>query len=311
MELRLKYGNENGKRIIENLNTTVVKRDQIHRLQRIVIYLEELPMFPTVQRRDKTRPNDTEPYNMTDVLPPDEISFGSINVDWEILNSDISVAFIGTTAPSQIGSRVTRYLCEAVIEYANDNKKSCSIVGGGVTGIDKEAQELALCKCNTISVIGNPVKYGIHPYTPHRKYYEKGLLEFGGLVSQEREYSGGKGLIKNCMKRHKMISALSDIVVLVESNGNNRGAIDNTLKSMIQNVPTIIVDYDNIDVKKAYHSPRNIGNKWLLENSSINNNLSPKRFPPVPVTSYKAMRNNFRLLIEEHYTKSAFNDLTS
>lgn len=283
--------------VLKGLKIEKVRREQIWRFMRIVSYLEK-NLFPEVPRVDKTKPDDKSPYTKEDILPPEEIYFGSFEQDRNILNSDMVVGIIGTTSTTSDGDKLAILLAHSAIEYGRETGKESLVVAGGVYGIDEKAHFGALdLEGRTIAVVANPVEYGLHPYEPRRKFLEEGILRYGGLVSEQTEYKDT--YLDRCMQRNRIVSAMSDVVVVVES-GENSGTVDNAIKAMLQGVPLVVIDWNKIGNKWKWSKPKKEGNEQLLK-MRIEHRAKPYGFPERKVGSLLELGSLFKEYLYELY----------
>lgn len=271
-----------------DLNIEQINKDQITRFKRVISYIEKNP-FPSVPRIDKTNPNDKSPYKKDDILPCNSLYFGG--KDWKFLNSDLAVAIIGTTSPTSDGAKLSISLAHSFIEYGRKKSQEPLIIAGGVYGIDQHAHLGALdMKGRTIAVVANPVQYGLHPYVPKRIFLEEGILQYGGIVSEQTEYAEER--LPRCLQRNRLISALSDLVIVVES-GQNSGTNDNALKAILQGVPLVVIDWSKINNTWKWSKPKSEGNEQLLS-MQIEHRPAPYRFPEKPVKSVDDLGDLFK-----------------
>lgn len=127
----------------------------------------------------------------------------------------LSIAIIGARACSEYGRYVTRKLSGAL------SRAGVQIISGMALGVDGIAQKAALDAGGyTCGVLGCGVDIC---YPEDNRYIYNGLISSGGLIS---EYHPGTGPISGQFPlRNRIISALSDIVVVIEARDRSGSLI--------------------------------------------------------------------------------------
>lgn len=122
--------------------------------------------------------------------------------------STVSVGIVGTRNPTSYGIRITEKITELFIE------KKVVIISGLASGIDSCAHETSLKFGKTIAILGT----GLDEIYPQENYnlFEK-IISKGGLVISEYP-PDTPGMPWNFPQRNRLISALSDAVIVVEGN---------------------------------------------------------------------------------------------
>ena len=126
-----------------------------------------------------------------------------------------TVGIVGTRRPSQYGVQVAEWFSREL------SKHSIGIVSGGAYGIDTIALKKAKEEnAYAIAVLGNGL---LNPYPSSNRELFKDIVEKGGAIISEflPEERPNK---ENFPKRNRIISALSDIVLVVEA-GKKSGSL--------------------------------------------------------------------------------------
>lgn len=134
--------------------------------------------------------------------------------DLSVLNI-VSVGIVGTRNPTSYGTRITKRITELFVE------KNIVIVSGLANGIDSCAHETSLKSGKTIAVLGT----GLDEIYPQENYslFER-IVSKGGLVISEYP-PNTPGMPWNFPQRNRIISALSDAIVVVEGNAQSGALI--------------------------------------------------------------------------------------
>ncbi len=123
----------------------------------------------------------------------------------------LTIGVVGTRRPTPYGIRMTRRIVEALVEAG------FTIVSGGAYGIDTVAHRTAIDSGGkTVAILGSGLDV---PYPwRNRRLFD----EITGLIS---EYPPGTGPnAENFPRRNRIISALSDAIVVIEA-GKSSGAL--------------------------------------------------------------------------------------
>ena len=176
--------------------------------------------------------------------------------DIRLLNEP-SIAIVGTRNASNYGKRIAYNLSQEL------SKRGVTIISGLASGIDSYAHEGAFKNVGkTIAVLGSGIDI-IYPKENEDLY--KSIIKNGGLIVSEFPL-GTKPEKDNFPKRNRIISGLSDGVVVVEAKKKS-GAL-------------ITADLALEQGRSVFAVPGNIDS----QNSEGTNNLIKEG--AVPVTSY-------------------------
>ena len=254
-----------GSCIIKIQDTSVValpfvEIDRIPRLKAVKNFVQQHPgMRKRVKKYNKYQPeNGYSEYKAEDLLLPGKLYYAGTE---RAIKAEKSVAIIGTTSPSSSGSRAAEMLAQVAA------KKGWVVISGFVYGIDRDAHLGSLDENGvTIGVISNAVQDS-DPYffTPRMKFLEKGLLKNKGAIVSEYE-NGNDGLLEKegrIMARNRLTSALSDIVVVIESRKDS-GTIDCAKRAYLQGKKVYVVNWDLVDPSYAA-AIETTGNEQLIE----------------------------------------------
>ncbi len=177
--------------------------------------------------------------------------------DLKLLNNK-SIAIIGCRKASKYGLKISKIFSEGL------SKEKVTIISGFARGIDTEAHKGAINnEGKTVAILGNGIDI-IYPSENKELFVD--IISKGGLIISEFE-NGIKPLKENFPRRNRIISALSDGVVVVEAKRKS-GTM-------------ITVDYALEQGKEVYVVPGNIDSL----NSEGTNELIKQG--AIIVTSYK------------------------
>lgn len=125
----------------------------------------------------------------------------------KILN-DFGIGIVGTRYPTEYGIQITKSLAYGLV------RKNINIISGMAKGIDTVAHEMAImAHGKTIAVLGGGLS-NIYPKENKRLFLE--IINSGGAVITEYE-ENAKAMPENFPKRNRIISALSNGVVVTEA----------------------------------------------------------------------------------------------
>lgn len=151
------------------------------------------------------------------------------------------VAMVGSRNTDEYGADVARDLAERLA------RAGVSVVSGGARGVDAAAHEGALSAGgHTVAVLGTGVDVA-YP-AGHRDLFERIVAAGGALVSEQPD--GTPGLPRNFPRRNRIISGLSDAVVVVRA-AERSGALVTAAWARSQGVPVLAVPGDVRDPLSA------------------------------------------------------------
>jgi len=151
------------------------------------------------------------------------------------------VAVVGSRFPDEYGIDLARSIVAGLA------RAGLSIVSGGALGIDAAAHEAALdAGGHTVAVLGT----GVDVASParNRGLFER-ILETGGALLSEQE-DGAPGLKQHFPRRNRIVSGLSEAVVVVRA-GAGSGALITAAWAKSQGVPVLAVPGDVRDPLSA------------------------------------------------------------
>lgn len=151
------------------------------------------------------------------------------------------VAIVGSRFPDEYGFDLARSIAAGL------SRAGVTVVSGGALGIDAAAHEAALgAKGHTVAVLGTGVDV---PYPArHRDLFERILAGGGALLSEQPD--GTPGLKQNFPRRNRIISGLSEAVVVARA-GERSGALVTAAWAKSQGVPVLAVPGDVRDPLSA------------------------------------------------------------
>lgn len=211
------------------------------------------------------------------------ILFGKGNI--KLLNSEKSVAIIGTRNPTNLGEKLGIRLSRQLA------KENYTIVSGLAVGCDTLAHKGALeVGGKTIAILPTPIDSNVYP-KENQKLADEILEKDGLLVS---EYSPGvvlhgRELVSNLIARDEWQPGLSDGLIVIETGlkGGSNHAIRHTINT---NKPLGAIDYEVILKEKFKEDVNYAGNiKYIQKNeaSPINDSTSIELFKNQLLTSQK------------------------
>lgn len=151
------------------------------------------------------------------------------------------VAIVGSRRTDEYGSDVARAMAAGLA------RAGVSIVSGGALGVDAAAHEGALeAGGHTVAVLGT----GIDVCYPaeHRALFERILSAGGALLTEQPD--GARGFKSSFPRRNRIVSGLSDAVVVVRA-GEGSGALITAAWARSQGVPLFAVPGDVRDPLSA------------------------------------------------------------
>jgi DNA processing protein len=145
-----------------------------------------------------------------------------------------TVAIVGARHPDAYGAEMAREL------GAGAARAGLSVVSGGAMGVDGAAHRGALdAGGHTVVVLGTGVDVA-YPAV-HRQLFQA-VLEAGGALASEQP-DGARGWKANFPARNRIISGLSEVVVVVQA-GERSGALITAAWARSQGVPVLAVPGD-------------------------------------------------------------------
>ena len=164
----------------------------------------------------------------------------------ELLKKSKTTAIVGTRAATKYGINVSNDIASLLA------KQGIVIISGLASGIDTSAHAGAITSGKTIAVLGTGVDI-IFPVSNEKLSYE--ILDKDGLIVSEYP-PGAPGLPWNFPQRNRIISALSDAVVIIEGDvqsgamitarfaikqGKPLFALPGPIDSSVSNGPNILI----------------------------------------------------------------------
>ena len=169
------------------------------------------------------------PKRLLDIYAPPPILY--VKGDITKIDELKSVGIVGTRKPTQYGSQVAQIFSRELSQYG------IGIVSGGAYGIDTIALKTAVLE-NTYSlaVLGNGL---LNPYPSANRELFRKIVDTGGAVISEfnPEERPNK---ENFPRRNRIISALSDVLLVVEA-GEKSGSLITAAWAEEQNVDVYAV----------------------------------------------------------------------
>jgi DNA processing protein len=151
------------------------------------------------------------------------------------------VAVVGSRLPDEYGVDLARAIAGGLA------RAGLTVVSGGALGIDGAAHEAALeAGGHTVAVLGTGVDV-CYP-AAHRALFARILEAGGALVSEQPD--GTRGLPGNFPRRNRIVSGLSEAVVVVRA-GERSGALITAAWARAQGVPVLAVPGDVRDPLSA------------------------------------------------------------
>src|SRR5512133_116439 len=151
------------------------------------------------------------------------------------------VAVVGARRCDEYGTDLAREIAAGLA------RAGVSVVSGGARGVDAAAHEAALeAGGHTVAVLGTGVDV-VYP-AEHRDLFERILAAGGALVSEQPD--GTRGWKSNFPRRNRIISGMSDAVVVVRA-GERSGALVTAAWAASQGVPVLAVPGDVRDPLSA------------------------------------------------------------
>ena len=146
------------------------------------------------------------PKNLKNIYNPPKILFYKGNID--IINENINIAMVGARKCTQYGSNCAKKIGKELSEY------DINIISGLAIGIDYYSHIGCLeGSSKAVAILGSPVD-NILPRT-NLKLADK-ILEDGGVIISEF-YTNDKVYPSNFVQRNRIISGISDGIVVVEA----------------------------------------------------------------------------------------------
>lgn len=223
-------------------------------------------------------------YAEEHILLPE--SFYFIGQNAQVLNLPLAVSFCGSEMPTIRGFQLAEQLAQIV-------SKMGVVISGGVHGVDMAAHLGALDAGGpTVAVVANSAGAGIHPYVPQRRFIQDGILSSGGGIISE--YSDDVVDRRDrLLARDRIISGLSDIVVVIEASENS-ASVDTAKRAFLQGKTVLVVDWSKFAGSET-ERPKMAGNRQLLDLGIA------RGFPQRPVSdlSDPTLESDFSCLLAE------------
>ncbi len=170
-----------------------------------------------------------------------------------LLESKNTVGIVGSRDCSEYGRKVTDLFSSKL------SRKGICIVSGMASGIDTHAHNKAIENAGkTIAVLGNGFDY---IYPPENEWLFHKILANGGCIITENKKDVKPDLSK-FPKRNRIISALSDAILVVEAQYRSGTSV--TVKYAKEYKKTVFAIPSNIDSTKGVGTNRMIAEGALL-----------------------------------------------
>ncbi len=211
--------------------------------------------------------------------------------DLSIVSRNLKVGIIGTRYNDKLGEAYTKKLVERLVE------NNIVTVSGLARGIDIIAHRETIQRGGkTVGVLGGGVDY-IYP-REHAKDFEK-IAENGCLVSEF--FPGQAPLPRNFFIRNRIISGLSDVVVIVQAPENS-GAIITGNYALAQGRKLLAIP-GNIEnrLHRGCNQMIKKGAKILIE---IDDVLEELEYKAISESFAKNQKENISLSEEEEFVYS-------
>ena len=208
--------------IPEKVAREILKKD-FKQAERILSFSEKLDISITFYG------SETYPQRLMNIHLPPPVLY--IKGDLKRIDSEKSVGIVGTRKPTHYGVKVASDFSKVLAE------SGIAIVSGGAYGIDTFALRSAVeNRGYAIAVLGNGL---LNPYPASNRGLFKKILDAGGAIVSE--FSPEERPAKeNFPRRNRIISALSDILLVVEA-GEKSGSLITAAWATEQNVDVYAV----------------------------------------------------------------------
>lgn len=195
------------------------------------------------------------------------------------------IAVVGTRSPSREGETIAEWIGQVA------SSVGWNVVSGLAYGVDAAAHRGALSVKEggvTVAVLGSGL-LSVYP-REHRSLAEK-ITEEGALVS---ERMWGEVRAAWLVQRNRLISGLSDVVLIVEGEEND-GSMHTARFAVKQSLPLAVWDWREL-------SSRSSGTRWLSAHGipSLNREsffewlIEHQTFPIYPPTFFEALEKRTR-----------------
>jgi predicted Rossmann fold nucleotide-binding protein DprA/Smf involved in DNA uptake len=242
------------------------------------IFLHDLPVYKTLEKNvykriakeqakgDSSKKNiyihkwskKPKKYCIDDLLLPEWIfAKGSLSSQ---IGKQTCVGVCGTLSPTYFGFVLAEGIANKV------SKLGATVISGGVPGIDTAAHIGALGPNDgsSIAVLPNPVKYGTVGNQDMPSFLSKSIIAKGCLISEYNTHviEGSDFFKERLLKRDRIISGLSDLLIVVESSKDS-ATVDTAKRAWFQGKTILAIEWENIDSLR--HRPKCEGNKQLID----------------------------------------------
>ncbi|MEG1002395.1 DNA-processing protein DprA [Clostridium sp.] len=228
---------ENFEEIIKaylNRYKTISEVDKFNLLEKATVLNERLKELGISFMSIKDR---RYPISLKKIAEPPYLLFYRGNID---LLSKRTVGIVGSRKNSIYGERATRLIAKELV------KNNIAVVSGGALGVDSIAHDETLKNGgNTIAVLG----CGIDIAYPYRNKNLFKAIEKDGLVISEF-LPGTKPYAYNFPRRNRIISGLSEIIVVTEATEKSGSLI--TVTCALEQGKDVIVVPQPIFSKSGY-----------------------------------------------------------
>lgn len=195
----------------QDMSKTILSKEDVERIEQIKVEIKKYKLDEIKKSLEKNHIGFIALCDNNYPLKLKEINDSPLGLFYKgNLNilKEKSVAIVGTRAATNYGINISKKIASLLAE------QNLVIISGLASGIDTSAHIGAVKSGKTIAVLGTGVDIAF-PYTNKELYKE--ILEKGGLIVSEYP-PGSPGLPWNFPQRNRIISALSDAVVVIEGD---------------------------------------------------------------------------------------------
>lgn len=211
----------------------------------------------------------------------------------ELLNAPYTVGIVGTRECTEYGRKVAYSFAKEL------SQSGICIISGMAIGIDGSAHNGAINEMGkTIGVLGSGLSY-IYPEENEWLFHK--ILKNGGCILSEYE-ANVEISMKRFPKRNRIISALSDVVLVVEAEYRSGSSITakyaKEMKKTVCAIPSNIDSYAGIGTNRLLQGGAKLITKPLqvlelleVKNKQENNNSNEEKIPEEYLSIFKLLSN--------------------